>query len=162
MHKHVFYHQGLIICQILVLNQSYNERCVKGNLETGEGIISESLDCFILTNVLSSLFDKETAVKNVGRALKKGGNAIITVPGIAAISRAQYETYGQFWRFTPSGLRGLLEKNIPGANIIIKTYGNVKSSVAFLYGMTTDDLTQEELDYRDSNYPMVIGAFLEK
>lgn len=148
--------------QILVLGEPYCEKCVKGNLETGEGIVAEMLDCFILTNVFSSLFDVNAAVANVGRSLKKGGKAIITVPGIAAISKAQYETYGQFWRFTPSSLRKLLETYIPNAKITIRTYGNVKSSVAFLYGMTIDDLTGEELDCVDSNYPMVIGALLEK
>lgn len=147
---------------ILSLNDEKKEHYVKGNLETGEGLQENSLDCLILTNVLSSLFDIQAAVRNIGKSLKKGGRAIITVPGIAALYRVQYETYGQFWRFTPSGVMQLLKQYIPDAKIAIKEYGNVKTSVAFLYGMTVEDLTKEELEYRDSCYPMVIGICLEK
>ena len=147
---------------ILSLDDEEKEHYVKGNLETGEGLKEEYLDCIILTNVLSSLFDIQAAVRNIGRVLKKGGKAIITVPGIASLYRVQYETYGQFWRFTPSGVIQLLKRYIPDAKIIVKEYGNVKTSAAFLYGMTVEDLTKEELEYRDSCYPMVIGICLER
>ncbi len=147
---------------VLVLGDGDGEKYVKGDLETGEGLEKETLDCFILTNVFSSLFNINEAIKNVGESLKKGGKAIITVPGIAALCRAQYETYGQFWRFTPSSIERLLKEHIPDAKMKIRLYGNVKTSIAFLYGMTIEDLGQEELNYLDSNYPMVIGVFLEK
>ena len=148
--------------QILVLEGKTEGNYIKGNLETGEGFLDESVDCFILTNVFSCLFDIQKAIYYAGRCLKKGGKAIITVPGIAALSRPDNETYGQFWRFTPLGIRSLLEKNIPEAHVSIKQYGNVKASVAFLYGLTVEELTQEELDYNDSSYPLLIGACVEK
>lgn len=147
---------------ILSLDDEGKEHYVKGNLETGEGLKEDYLDCMILTNVLSSLFDIQAAASNIGKALKKGGKAIITVPGIASLYRVQYETYGQFWRFTPSGVIRLLKRYIPDGKITIKEYGNVKTSAAFLYGMTVEDLTKEELEYRDSCYPMVIGICLER
>jgi len=147
---------------IMILDEAEEEPYIKGNLETGEGMQEETIDCFVLTNVFTSLFDLNAAISNVGKALKKGGKAIITVAGIASLCRVQYETYGQFWRFTPASISRLLRENIPGAKITVKTFGNVKTSAAFLYGMTVEDLTQEELDYRDSNYPMVIGAYVEK
>lgn len=147
---------------ILSLDDEEKEHYIKGNLETGEGMQENYLDCIILTNVLSSLFDIQAAVCNIGRALKKGGRALITVPGIASLYRVQYETYGQFWRFTPLGLIQLLKRYIPDARMIVKEYGNVKTSVAFLYGMTVEDLTKEELEYKDSCYPMLIGICLEK
>lgn len=148
--------------QILILEGKTEGDYIKGNLETGEGMQKESIDCFILTNVFSCLFDVKEAVQCVGKCLKNGGKAIITVPGIAALSRPDNETYGQFWRFTPSGISRLLEENIPEAHISITEYGNVKASAAFLYGLTVEDLTQEELDYHDSSYPLVIGAYVEK
>lgn len=147
---------------ILSLDEEKKEHYIKGNLETGEGLQEESVDCLILTNVLSSLFDIQAAVQNIGKILREGGRAIITVPGIASLYRVQYETYGQFWRYTPSGIVKLLERYIPGAKLSVKEYGNVKTSAAFLYGLTVEDLTEEELDYRDSCYPMVIGVCLEK
>lgn len=148
--------------QILVLEGETEGDYVKGNLETGEGIQNGSIDCFILTNVFSCLFDVKKAVYYVGKCLKNGGSAIITVPGIAILSRTTNELYGQFWRFTPLGIRKLLEENIPEANISIMEYGNVKTSAAFLYGLTIEDLTQEELDYHDSSYPLIIGAYVKK
>lgn len=147
---------------ILSLDDEKKEHYIKGNLETGEGLKEEAVDCLILTNVLSSLFDVQAAVDNIGKMLKKGGHAIITVPGIASLYRVQYETYGQFWRYTPSSIVQLLERYIPGAKLSVKEYGNVKTSAAFLYGLTVEDLTQEELDYRDSCYPVIIGVCLEK
>lgn len=148
--------------QILILDGRTEGDYVVGNLETGEGLKEGSLDCFILSSVLSSLFDVESAARNIGKSLKKGGKAIITVPGICFLGRIENETYGEFWRFTPSGLKKLLEKCIPGAKISMKEYGNAKTSVAFLYGLTVEDLTQEELAYRDSCYPLVIGACVER
>ena len=147
---------------ILSLDDEEKEHYIKGNLETGEGLQEESVDCLILTNVLSSLFDVQAAVCNIGKILKGGGYAIITVPGIASLYRVQYETYGQFWRYTPSGIVQLLERYIPGAKLSVKEYGNVKTSAAFLYGLTVEDLTTEELEYRDSCYPLLIGICLEK
>lgn len=148
--------------QIMVLDGETEGDYIKGNLETGEGMRNESIDCFILTNVFSCLFDVKNAIYHVGKCLRNGGKAIITVPGIAALSRTDNESYGQFWRFTPSGIRRMLEENIPGAYISITEYGNVKTSAACLYGLTIEDLTQEELDYHDSSYPLIIGAYVEK
>jgi len=148
--------------KILSLEDTKKEHYVKGNLENGEGLQKESVDCLILTNVLSSLYDVWAAVHNIGMILKEGGHAIITVPGIASLYRVQYDTYGQFWRYTPSGIIRLLEEHIPGAELSVKEYGNVKTSAAFLYGLTVEDLTREELEYRDSAYPMIIGICLEK
>lgn len=148
--------------RILVLEGKTEGDYIKGNLETGEGMETESIDCFILTNVFSCLFDVKKAIYHVGKCLRKGGKAIITVPGIAALPRIDNETYGSFWRFTPSGIKRMLEENIPEADISITQYGNVKTSAAFLYGLAIEDLRQEELDYHDSSYPMVIGAYVEK
>ena len=148
-------------CIVLDLDSDNCGIYVRGNLETGVGIPKNDIDCLILTNVLSSLLDVNAAIRNALDALKKKGRMIITVPGIAGLDRNQNETYGCYWRFTPTSLLKLLRKYAPKAEITIETYGNAKTSAAFLYGMAVEDLSMEDLGYIDESYPLVIGAYLE-
>lgn len=133
-----------------------------GNLETGEGIPENRVDCFILTQTLLCIFDIQSAVKNAIRVLKPGGVLLLTVPGLTPISRYDYERWGQYWSFTDQSVRKLFERLVPPGNIEVKTYGNVKVASAFLYGLALHELKKKELDYVDHDYQVVISAVIKK
>ena len=135
---------------------------IVGDLVTGQGLPENAFDCFILTQTLQFIYDILSAAENVVKCLKPGGVALITVAGISQISRYDMKRWGDYWRFTDRSLKMLFEKYVPEENIKIKTYGNVLSSVAFLHGLASDELTQEELDYADQDYQMLITAVISK
>ena len=146
-----------------MLHVSSNEnKYIKGNFETGEGIKSETMDCIILTQVLPFIFNCRAAISNIYRMLKPKGVCLISVGGITQISRYDMEQWGHYWSFTDLSLRKLLEENIPKDKIEIRTYGNVKSAIAMLYGIAAEEITKEELDYVDKDYQVTICATIWK
>ena len=132
------------------------------NLETGEGIIVDFAECFILTQTLSCIFDIREAAQNVIRFLKKGGVALVTVPGISQISRYDMDRWGHYWNFTTASLKGLFEECDDVETVEVRSYGNVKSAVSGLYGLAVEDMIEQELTYNDDDYQQIITAVVKK
>ena len=151
-----------IVSEVLHAVEGNPKATIVGDLVTGKGLPENAFDCFILTQTLQFIYDIHSASENVVKCLKPGGVALITVAGISQISRYDMDRWGDYWRFTDKSLKMLFEQHVPEENIKIKTYGNVLSSVAFLHGLASDELTQEELDYTDQDYQMIITAVIRK
>jgi hypothetical protein len=132
-----------------------------GDLESGDGIAKDIADCFIMTQTLPFIFDLKSAVKNSIKMLRPGGHLLITASGITQISRYDYDRWGQFWCFTEMSLKMLFD-HPEVEEVIVESYGNVKASTAFLYGLATHELSKAELDYSDKNYQMLITAIVKK
>jgi SAM-dependent methyltransferase len=127
------------------------------DLSTGEGIPISHFDCIILTQTLQMIFDIRSAIQTCYGALKPGGILIGTVPGISQISRYDMEKWGDYWRFTDLSIMKLLGESFSQANITVNTYGNVLSTIAFITGLATMEINQNELDYCDKNYQLIIS-----
>ncbi len=138
------------------------EGIIKGNLETGEGIEADSMDCIILTQTLPFIYDCKKLITNLYRMLRDGGTALITTGGICQISRYDMDNWGHFWSFTDASLKRLIEESAFGKNYEISVYGNVKAACALLYGMAAEELKVDELDYIDMDYPVSICAVVRK
>ncbi|VVB53222.1 Uncharacterised protein [uncultured archaeon] len=154
--------QNILESEVLHAVDGNPKATIVGDLVTGQGLPENAFDCFILTQTLQFIYDIHSAAGNVVKCLKPGGVALITVAGISQISRYDMKRWGDYWRFTDRSLTMLFEQYVPKENIKIKTYGNVLSSVAFLHGLACDELTQEELDYADQDYQMLITAVISK
>jgi SAM-dependent methyltransferase len=121
--------------------------------------ISDSIfDCVILTQVLVLVFDFDAALRTVSRILKPGGVALITVPGISQISTEPTESEAWSWSFYPKTLRRVLAKHFDPQNLIVESYGNVKTTISFLAGLAQEDLTSDDFQYNDSRYPLIVAA----
>jgi hypothetical protein len=132
------------------------EATIVGNLETGENIPAEAFDCFIATQLYPFIYDARTAIANSRKALAPGGVLLATLPSISQISRYDMEHFGDFWRFTDASARRLFGDTFGSENIEVKPFGNVLSACAFLYGLGADELTPEELDDLDADYPVTV------
>jgi hypothetical protein len=115
------------------------------------------LDCFILTQTLPFVYDVRSTIRNALRMLKPGGSLLVTAGGVSQISRDDMERWGHFWGFTDLALRRLFEEELPADSLEVVSYGNVYSAASFLYGLAQHELTPEELDHFDPQYPMLIG-----
>lgn len=147
--------------QILHVN-GWGKDVIKGNFETGEGIVANSVDCLICTQTLLMIYDLDNSIKNIYALLKEGGTALITVPGITQISMYDYRNWGQYWSFTEMSFRRLLEKYFLPSDIDIKIYGNVKTAIGFLYGICAEEYSERDIDYTDNQYQVLIGARVTK
>ena len=127
-----------------------------GDLATGSGIPRQAFDCMILTQTLLCIYDVRAAVANAHAALKPGGVLLATFPGISQISRYDMDRWGDYWRFTDASARRLFGEVFGYENVTITVRGNVLAACAFLQGLAAQELTNNELDYSDPDYQVLI------
>ncbi|MCM1038077.1 MAG: class I SAM-dependent methyltransferase [Ruminococcus sp.] len=140
----------------------WGENALKGNLETGEGIEENRFDTVIITQTLMFIYDIQSAARNTYRMLKPGGTALITVAGISQISRYDADNWGSYYSFHEDAVRRLFEPLFTKEKTEILSYGNVKTAVSLLYGLCCEDLKVSDFQTNDPDYPVIIGAFLQK
>jgi SAM-dependent methyltransferase len=134
------------------------EATLVANLETGEDLPQGTFDCIILTQTLSCIFHADAAVRNCYSALKPHGVVLATFPGIAQISRYDMDRWGEFWRFTSLSAKRLFQLAFPADKLQVRTYGNVLTAAAALYGFAAEELEEQELDYPDMDYEVIVAV----
>jgi SAM-dependent methyltransferase len=129
---------------------------IVGDLATGAGIPSEAFDCVICTQTLQCVYDVRSAVETLHRMLKRGGVALVTVPGISQISRFDMDRWGDYWRFTSLSAERLFRDAFDGGTVDVRASGNVLASVAFMQGVAAEELRESELAHDDQDYQLLI------
>lgn len=129
---------------------------IVADLTTGEGVPSDAFDCIICTQTLHLIYDSRSAVSTLHRALKSGGVLLVTTPGISQISRHDMDRWGDFWRYTTASARRQFEEVFPAEGLEVRARGNVKTAVAFLHGLATEELGPGELERDDPDYELLI------
>ncbi len=127
-----------------------------GNLETGDGVPSDTFDCVILTQTLQHTYDVRAAVESVYRCLRPGGVVLATVPGISQISRYDMDRWGDFWRFTTLSAGRLFGDVFGQEHVEIVSCGSVLTAIAHLHGIAAQELRADELDHDDQDYQVLI------
>lgn len=140
----------------------WGKNAIKGNLETGEGIVENSVDCLICTQTIQFIYDLDSVAANIYKMLKPGGNALITAAGISYLSMYDYNNWGEYWKFTRLSMSKIFEKYFDKENIKVDTYGNSKIAMGMMYGLCKEDFRYEDLDYRDEQYPLTVVAKITK
>ncbi len=142
---------------ILDIKTANNQNAtIIGDLCSGEGLASNKYDCVILTQVLTCIFDVSSAINTTYRVLKPGGVVLATASGISQIASHEASYCGDFWRFTDHSLRRLFEAAFPSELVEVEPRGNVLTSIAFLHGLGTQELSKAELDVNDPEYQLCI------
>lgn len=150
---------GTKVSNGMVMHVDGLNNALKIDLETGDGIRDNLVDCFICTQTLFYIYDLKSVVCNIYKLLKPNGVALVTVPGI---SRIGYGEWGDYWRFTTNSLRRLFEKTFGKENLEVESFGNVKTASAFLYGLCAEQLEYEDFLYNDERCQMIVAARMIK
>jgi hypothetical protein len=129
---------------------------IVGDLATGEGIPEAAFDCMIITQTYQMIYDVKSSASWTYSSLKPGGVLLATLPGISQISRYDMDRWGDYWRFTDASARRLFGDVFEEKNVTIETYGNVLTAVAFLHGLSVEELRQKELSCHDPDYQLLI------
>jgi SAM-dependent methyltransferase len=111
----------------------------------------------VLTQTLHLIWDLRPAVDTVFRILKPGGIVLATVPGTTQTESSELWQ----WTLTPLSAHRLFAERF-GHDVRVESHGNVLASTALLQGIAAEELTYEELDYRDHHYPVTVAVRARK
>jgi SAM-dependent methyltransferase len=140
---------------VLDVDPGNDKATIVADLSAADSVPSEQFDCFVFTQTLHIIYDVQGALRHAARLLKPGGVLLCTVP---AVSRINYEDggldRGDYWRFTEASLRRLFATVFPVENVRVIPYGNVQVCTAFLYGMSSKELSTDVLDHLDPWFPL--------
>lgn len=146
------------VCKSVVSHVKGWGNTILCNFETGEGVVEEAVDCIICTQTLQYIFDLSSAIKNIYKMLKKGGVALITVPGIKPLCTYDNDKWGEHWSFTSNSMEKLCSLVCESDSYEVQQYGNVKVATAYLYGVCVEEIDKKDLEYLDMQYPFLICA----
>jgi len=153
--------QRVTASDVLHVSAGNPRATIVADLASADHIPSDSFDCIILTQTLHLIYEVRLAIQTLQRILKPGGVLLTTFPGISQIDRGAWGDRW-YWAFTAQSARRLFEEAFPPANVHVATRGNVLAAIAFLHGLAAAELRQDELDYYDAHYPVVIAARVAK
>ncbi len=142
--------------EVLHLSEGAPGATIIGDLTTGENLKSGHFDCVILTQTLNVIYDVSAAVKTVHRILKPGGVVLATVPGISQISQYDMNRWGEYWRFTTASALKLFDVFETDGQVEVKSHGNLPAAVAYLQGLSVEDVGESALQKNDADYQLLI------
>jgi peptidoglycan/xylan/chitin deacetylase (PgdA/CDA1 family) len=147
--------------EVLDVNPANPRATVVADLRATEGVPADAYDCVIVTQTLHVIDDMRAAVASLFRMLKPGGVLLATLPCASRVC-LEYGSDGDFWRVTEAGARRLFGEFFPASELEVRAYGNVMASAAFLYGLASHELSDEEKDAFDPYHPLLIGVRARK
>ena len=137
--------------------QATKNATIIGDLTDLSTIPKNRIDCFVLTQTLTFIYDFKAAIRGVHYMLNPNGTVLATVASIVQISRYDMDKWGDYWRFTDLSIKKSFDEVFGEENVEVVTYGNVLAATAFLQGISAEELTKEELFYKDDDYQVTIG-----
>jgi SAM-dependent methyltransferase len=145
---------------VIDIDPSNDAATIVGDLCHRETLRADSYDCVILTQTLQYLDAPDAALTNLWCSLRAGGVMLITVPCTARIDHESPES--DYWRWTPAGLRRLIEENCGDAAAEIESGGNLVAALAVMLGLAFEDLSEGDLADDDPVFPIIACAAVTK
>jgi SAM-dependent methyltransferase len=143
---------------ILHVSEQDPHATIIGDLTSANHIPSDTFTCIICTQTLHLIYDMEAAIRTLCRILAPGGVLLATFPGISQISRYDMDRWGDYWRLTSASARRLFENKLAGDQVNVEVFGNVLAAVAFLEGISSNELETNEMDACDPDYEILIAV----
>lgn len=142
---------------ILQIDAGNPEATIVGDLSAPGTLPPSTFDCIILTQVLQYVFDLPAAMKQIAGALRPGGVALVTVPGVAPVCLDEWRD-SFYWRFTAASVERLAGVAFDPAAVKVTPYGNLYAATAFLQGAAVEELDRKKLEPLMPEYAIVIAA----
>ena len=145
---------------VLDINPANIQATVVADLGEANSLPAQRFDCVIFTQTLHLIPDMRIAIANIWRTVSPGGVLLLTVPALGRHDARSGFDHDR-WRVTRSGLEFLLS-GLEGGRANTISYGNVLSCAAFLYGLSAEELSPEELRIIDPEFPLIVAARVHK
>jgi SAM-dependent methyltransferase len=146
---------------VLHIEPGHPKATIIADLANADGISADTFDSFLLIQTLQLIYEVRLALNTTYRILKPGGVVLATFPGITPLKDREWNDCW-CWNFTAVSALRLFGEVFPAENIRVETYGNILSATAFLHGLASQELSQQELADRDPAYQVIIAVRAEK
>jgi len=146
----------------LNLTDDCPEATIIADLSNAPDVPSDHFDAIILTQTLQYILDLPAAVRTLHRILAPGGVLLMTVPGISRAEAGHNAHETKYWSFTELSVRALLCLSFDPADLKTAVGGNVLAAVAFLEGLSVEEVGREPLGYVDPDFPVNIASRARK
>jgi SAM-dependent methyltransferase len=141
---------------VLHLRAGHPHATITGDLTEADILPRESFDCIVLTQTLQFIFELRSAVAQLHAALKPGGVALVTVPGISQIDRAEDWGGTWYWSFSTASASQLFAEVFDSRSIAVESHGNVFAATSFLQGLAWEEVPRAKLLVQDPDYPVIV------
>lgn len=142
---------------VLHVAAGHPQATITGDLADPGVLPRGTFDCIILTQTLHLIFDMPAAVEQIHDALRPGGVALITVPGISPIHGGPWQDRW-YWSLTDLALARLLSGPFGASGVTTLSQGNLYAATAFLHGAAAEEIETARLDPADPAYPVTVAA----
>jgi SAM-dependent methyltransferase len=146
---------------VLHVNSSNPNATIVGDLAYGDNIPSDSFDCLVITQTLQLIYDFHSAIRTMHRILKPGGVALVTFPGLSQMADDNWNPTW-YWGFTRHSAKKMFGEVFSENALEVAAFGNVLTTVSFLKGIASEELSLKDLSYRDPAYDLVICVKVSK
>jgi SAM-dependent methyltransferase len=130
---------------------------IVADLTEADHVPSDTFDCVILTQTLQMIYDMKAALRHLHRIIKPGGVLLMTSHGISKIGRRLgRDDWGEYWHITTQSAERLFEETFPGADVEVRSYGNVLAALCALHGIVSGEISKKDLDYHDPDFEVIV------
>lgn len=138
---------------VLDIDDTNRLATVVADLQDAAHVPSDQYDCFIVTQTLQYVFDLNAAIEHSHRFLRPGGVMLATVPTCLQMDKEFIG--GEYWRLTAAACQRLFGRVFGDSNVSVEAHGNYIATTAMLAGVAVEDLSSDELDKSEAEYPIV-------
>jgi SAM-dependent methyltransferase len=149
------------VTQIDVLHvvEGNPQATIVADLTRADHVPSDLFDCIIFTQSLQMIYDMKAALGHLHRILKPGGVLLLTSHGISKIGRRLgRDPWGEYWHITSQSAGRLFAETFPGAQVEVRTYGNVLAAICALHGIVSEEVERADLDYHDPDFEVIVAV----
>lgn len=133
---------------------------IVGDIAAPNALPEASFDCIVLTQTLHLVYDMKAAVEQIRKALKQGGVALVTVPGITPVDRGEWATTW-YWSLTSASAHRLFAEAFGTDSVTVVAFGNVFAATAFLHGAALEEVDAAKLNIYDEAFPVIVAIRAE-
>lgn len=150
------YGAGITKTEILDIEPRNMLATIVADLNDLDALPKDKFDCVLAPQTIQYLTEPITGLKNLYSSLRPGGVLLVTAPFIQKIDHQAVGADRR--RFSPLGFQELLDSACVGGEIDVKAFGNVLTSIAFLMGISAEEMWPQDFDVYDPAYPMLVTA----
>ena len=154
--------QAVVRADIITAERTDSSIAAIADLTKKETLQDSCYDCFICTQTFNFIYEFNKAIHGAHYLLKKDGVLLATVAGVCQVSRYDAERWGDYWRFTTMSIQKAFADVFGAENVTVDYYGNCLSAISLLKGLASNELSKEELNFKDEDYPVLITVVARK
>jgi glycosyltransferase involved in cell wall biosynthesis len=132
------------------------------DLSRADAVPGHQFDCFVLQFTLHLIAEVEAALYHSVRLLKPGGTLLANFSCVdyqfpSGLDMGTGTTLWVHWCFTPLQVHNLLRRiGLSPDDYELEVYGNLLTRIAYQLCVPAEELTLDELEYRDPGHPALI------